>query len=169
MTAHSGDDVFGASRKMVLTSTTFLVYILPPIVCLYIIGVLVQLRGTQFYRLALLPILVWFSWRGIFVDMSGGDPKQGQMNAVLIVSHPSPVWHAINVAIIDLYVFLLNAGYCVGRGTRAFSPSESLEHRWETGFRHCLHSSMECLGLDGQHAWHWVELAPRTRRPQAHL
>ncbi|KAF8553846.1 hypothetical protein OG21DRAFT_1509617 [Imleria badia] len=59
----SVDDVFGASQKIGLTRTTFLVYILPPLVCLYVMGVLVQLKGTRFYRLALLPVLVWFSWR----------------------------------------------------------------------------------------------------------
>ena len=60
-------------------------------------GVLVQLNGTRFYRLAFLPLIVWLSWRGIFVDMSGGDPRQVHMNTVLIVSDPGPVLHAIDV------------------------------------------------------------------------
>lgn len=54
--------------------------------CLYFMGVLVQLKGTRFYRLALLPVVVWFAWRGAFVDMSGGDPKQAQLNTALMVS-----------------------------------------------------------------------------------
>ena len=60
-------------------------------------GVLVQLKGTRFYRLALLPVLLWFTWHGIFVDMSGGNPKEAQMNNVLIVSDPGPAWYVINV------------------------------------------------------------------------
>ncbi|KAI9573448.1 hypothetical protein HD554DRAFT_2035262 [Boletus coccyginus] len=73
------------SRKSALTTPTFLARILPPEVCLYLMGVLVQLKGTRFYRLALLPVLVWFSWRGIFVDMSGGDPRDAAMNTMLIL------------------------------------------------------------------------------------
>jgi hypothetical protein len=60
-------------------------------------GVLVQLKGTHFYRLAFLPVVVWLAWRGISVDISGGDHKQAQMNTVLIVSDPDPVSHAIDV------------------------------------------------------------------------
>ena len=60
-------------------------------------GVLVQLNGTRFYRLAFLPVVVWFAWRGIFVDMSGGDPRQVYMNTVLIVSDPGPVLYVIDV------------------------------------------------------------------------
>ncbi|KAG9308680.1 hypothetical protein JVU11DRAFT_11637 [Chiua virens] len=49
-------------------------------------AVLVQLSGTRFYRLALLPVTVWLAWRGAFVDMSGGDVKQAQANTMIIVS-----------------------------------------------------------------------------------
>jgi len=49
-------------------------------------GVLVQLEGTRFYRLALLPIVLWLAWRGAFVDLSGGDPKKSQIN-VLLMTH----------------------------------------------------------------------------------
>ena len=97
MTAHSVEGVFSASQKIALTRATFLAYILPPAVCLYFMGVLVQLKGTRFYRLAFLPVVVWFSWRGIFVDMSGGDPRQVHMNTVVIVSGPDPVLHAIDM------------------------------------------------------------------------
>ena len=93
MTAHSVEGVFAVSQKIALTRTTFLAYIVPPVVCLYFMGVLVQLKGTHFYRLAFLPVIVWLAWRGTFVDMSGGDPKQAQMNTMLIVSDPSPVSH----------------------------------------------------------------------------
>ena len=62
--------------------------------CLYFMGVLVQLKGTQFYRLAFLPAVVWFSWRGIFVDVSGGDPRLVRINNLFIVSNPVPVLHA---------------------------------------------------------------------------
>ncbi|KAI9573465.1 hypothetical protein HD554DRAFT_2183606 [Boletus coccyginus] len=77
--------MFALSQKIALTRATFLAYILPPEVCLYLMGVLVQLKGTRFYRLALLPVLLWFSWRGIFVDMSGGDPRQALTNTALIL------------------------------------------------------------------------------------
>lgn len=80
------DMVFATSQKIAFTKASFLAYILPPFVCQYLMGVLVQLEGTRFYRLALLPIIVWLSWRGLFIDMSGGDPKQAQMNTVLVVS-----------------------------------------------------------------------------------
>jgi hypothetical protein len=93
MTAHSIEGVFAMSQKIALTKATFLAYIAPPVVCLYVMGVLVQLKGTHFYRLALLPVVVWLAWRGIFVDMSGGDPRQAQTNTVLIVSDPGPASH----------------------------------------------------------------------------
>ena len=64
---------------------------------LYFMGVLVQLNGMRFYRLAFLPALVWFAWRGTFIDMSGGDPKQAGMNNMLVVSDPGPVLHATDV------------------------------------------------------------------------
>ena len=89
--------MFAASQKIALTRATFLAYIVPLAVCLYFMGVLVQLRGTRFYRLALLPALLWFAWRSIFIDMSGGDPRQAGMNNTFIVSDPGPVLHAIDV------------------------------------------------------------------------
>jgi len=73
------------SQKIAITRATFLAYILPPAACLYFMGVLVQLEGTRFYRLAFLPVVAWFAWRGIFVDMSGGDPRQAGMNNTLIM------------------------------------------------------------------------------------
>ena len=94
MTAHSVEGVFAASQKIALTRATFFAYILPPAVCLYVMGVLVQLKGTRFYRLALFPAVVWLAWRGTFVDMSGGDPRQAGMNNMLIVSDPDPVLRA---------------------------------------------------------------------------
>lgn len=78
------------SQKMAFTRATFLAYVLPPFLCQYWMGVLVQLEGTRFYRMALLPVVVYLAWRGAFVDMSGGDPTQGQMNTVLIVGAPVP-------------------------------------------------------------------------------
>ncbi|KAF9237189.1 membrane bound O-acyl transferase family-domain-containing protein [Melanogaster broomeanus] len=77
---------------------SFLTYILPVFACQYSMGVLVQLRGTQLYRGALLPILLWFAWRAsVTVDPSGGDPTQVQLNAFLIgqmcsVAMRSAVW-----------------------------------------------------------------------------
>ena len=97
MPAHSVEGIFGMSQKIALTRTTFLVHVLPPLICLYFMGVLVQLKGTRFYRLAFLPVVVWFAWHGSFVDMSGGDRKQGQVNSALIVSVPGPMLHVINV------------------------------------------------------------------------
>ena len=97
MTAHSVASMFSASQKIGLTRATFLAYILPPAACLYFMGVLVQLKGTRFYRLAFLPALLWLAWRGIFVDMSGGDPRQVGMDNMLIVSDSGPVLHAADV------------------------------------------------------------------------
>lgn len=114
MTARSVEDVFALSQKMALTRATFLLYILPPEVCLYLMGVLVQLKGTRFYRLALLPVLVWFSWRGIFVEMSGGDPRDASMNTILIVSDPDPVFHAIDVVYPSFVWFSTQCGLLGG-------------------------------------------------------
>ena len=97
MPAQSVEGIFGTSHKIALTGATFLAYILPPLVCLYFMGVLVQLKGTRFYRLALLPVVGWFAWRGSFVDMSRGDRKQGQINSALIVSVTSPMLQVIDV------------------------------------------------------------------------
>ncbi|KAG9308682.1 hypothetical protein JVU11DRAFT_11639 [Chiua virens] len=77
-------DMFAVSHKIGLTKATFLAYIIPPFVCQYSMGVLVQLEGTRYYRLALLPVMVWFAWRATFVDLSGGDITQAQQNAQLI-------------------------------------------------------------------------------------
>lgn len=57
-------------------------------------GVLVQLDGTRFYRLALLPVTVWLAWRATLVDMSGGDPMKVQSNSMLIVSVTRSMFHA---------------------------------------------------------------------------
>ena len=84
-------------QKIALTRASFLAYIVPPAMSLYFMGVLVQPKGTRFYRLAFLPALVWFAWRGTVIDMSGGDPRQAGMNNMLIVSDPGPVLHAIDV------------------------------------------------------------------------
>lgn len=83
---NSAESVFAMSQKIALTRATFLAYILPPVMSLYFMGVLAQLKGTRFYRLAFLPVILWFAWRAAFVDMSGGDLKLAQMNTVLIVS-----------------------------------------------------------------------------------
>ena len=97
MTAHSAEGVFAASQKIALTRATFLAYILPPAVCLYLMGVLVQFKGTRFHRLAFLPAFLWLCWRGIFIDMSGDDARQDHMNTLFIVSDPGPELHATDV------------------------------------------------------------------------
>ena len=79
-----------------LTKTTFLAYIVPPFVCQYLMGVLMQLEGTHFYRLALLPIAVWLAWRATCVDMSGGDASQVQANSILIVRSARFVLHPVD-------------------------------------------------------------------------
>ncbi|KAG8215148.1 hypothetical protein J3R82DRAFT_8639 [Butyriboletus roseoflavus] len=88
---------FAVPREIGLTSATFLAYILPPLVCQYLMGVLVQLNRTRFYRLALLPVTVWLAWRATLVDMSGGHPAKVQTNSMLItqmssLSTRSAVW-----------------------------------------------------------------------------
>ncbi|KIK92202.1 hypothetical protein PAXRUDRAFT_830176 [Paxillus rubicundulus Ve08.2h10] len=48
-------------------------------------GVLVQLRGTRVYRVALLPILLWLAWQAsASINLAGGDRKQAQLNAVFV-------------------------------------------------------------------------------------
>jgi hypothetical protein len=77
--------VFSTSSKTSLTMGSFVTYILPVLACRYSMGVLVQLRGTQVYRVALLPIMLWFAWRAIIsVDLSGGDPMQAELQSFLI-------------------------------------------------------------------------------------
>lgn len=80
------EDLFAMSHTVALTKATFLAYILPPFVCQYLMGVLVQLEGTHTYRLALLPITLCLAWRATFVDVSGGDPARTQSNSMLVVS-----------------------------------------------------------------------------------
>ncbi|KAF8124324.1 hypothetical protein EV363DRAFT_1354184, partial [Boletus edulis] len=77
-------DVLAMSHTVGLTMATFLAYMLPPFVCQYLMGVLVQLEGTRFYRLALLPLTLYFAWRATFVDLSGGDPALAQKNTQLV-------------------------------------------------------------------------------------
>ncbi|KAF9238542.1 membrane bound O-acyl transferase family-domain-containing protein [Melanogaster broomeanus] len=63
---------------------SFLTYILPVVACQYSMAVLVQLKGTQVYRLALLPIMLWFAWRAsVSVNSSGGDPSRAMHNSGL--------------------------------------------------------------------------------------
>ncbi|KIJ61702.1 hypothetical protein HYDPIDRAFT_176869 [Hydnomerulius pinastri MD-312] len=65
--------------------SSFLTFVLPVLICQYLMGVLVQLKGTFLHRVALLPVLLWFVWRAsITIDPSGGDPNQAQLNAVFI-------------------------------------------------------------------------------------
>ncbi|KAF8841623.1 hypothetical protein BDN67DRAFT_949207 [Paxillus ammoniavirescens] len=50
-------------------------------------GVLVQLRGTLVYRVALMPISLWLAWHAsASIDFSGGDPTRAQQNAAFAVS-----------------------------------------------------------------------------------
>ena len=114
MPVQSVEGIFGTSHKIALTGTTFLTYVLPPLVCLYFMGVLVQLKGTRFYRLALLPIVGWLAWRGSFVDMSGGDRKHGQMNTGIIVSASGPMLHVIDVVHHSFKCWALPCGLLYG-------------------------------------------------------
>ncbi|KAF8841621.1 hypothetical protein BDN67DRAFT_1068326 [Paxillus ammoniavirescens] len=87
MTAQPSDieSVFSTSQKASLTIDSFLTYVLPVFACQYSMGVLVQLRGTHVYRVALLPILLWLAWQAsASIDCSGGDRKQAQLNAVFV-------------------------------------------------------------------------------------
>ncbi|KAF9238548.1 hypothetical protein BU15DRAFT_47604 [Melanogaster broomeanus] len=64
---------------------SFLTYILPVFACQYSMAVLVQLKGTQVYRLALLPIILWFAWRAsVSVNPSGGDPSKAMRDSGLV-------------------------------------------------------------------------------------
>ncbi|KIJ18060.1 hypothetical protein PAXINDRAFT_167360 [Paxillus involutus ATCC 200175] len=88
MTSQPSDvgSVFSTSQKASLTVDSFLTYVLPVFACQYLMGVLVQLRGTYAYRVALLPILLWLAWQAsVSIDCSGGDRKQAQLNAVFVV------------------------------------------------------------------------------------
>ncbi|KAI9463910.1 hypothetical protein HD554DRAFT_2222504 [Boletus coccyginus] len=76
-------EVFAMSQTIDLI-TTFLAYILPPLMCQYLIGVLVQLEGTRTYRMALLPVTMCLAWRATFMDMSGGGETKAQMNTTLV-------------------------------------------------------------------------------------
>ena len=88
------EGAFAMSQTIGLTKATFLTYILPPFICQYLMGVLVQLEGTRTYRVAFLPVTACIAWRATFVDMSAGDPTKAQMNAMLIVSLTLSVLHS---------------------------------------------------------------------------
>ncbi|KAF9238546.1 hypothetical protein BU15DRAFT_47710 [Melanogaster broomeanus] len=71
---------------------SFLTYILPVFACQYSMAVLVQLRGTQVYRLPLLPITLWFAWRAsVSVNLSGGNPSKEMQDSGIVVSVTSSV------------------------------------------------------------------------------
>lgn len=95
MIAQSVVEVVFATSQTNDLITTSLAHILPPLVCQYSMGVLVQLDGTRTYRMALLPVTVYLAWRATFVDMSGGDPTRAHMNVTLIVSITRSILHAI--------------------------------------------------------------------------
>ncbi|KIJ18059.1 hypothetical protein PAXINDRAFT_71482 [Paxillus involutus ATCC 200175] len=78
--------MFSTSQRASLTIDSFLTYVLPVFACQYLMGVLVQLRGTYVYRVALLPILLWLAWQAsASIDCAGGDRKQAQLNAVFVI------------------------------------------------------------------------------------
>ncbi|KAH7882093.1 membrane bound O-acyl transferase family-domain-containing protein [Phlebopus sp. FC_14] len=78
-------DVFFSTRKSALTTQSFLSFILPVIALQYSMGVLVQLKGTAIYRMALLPVLLWSAFRAAnSIDLSGGNPMQAHNNATFI-------------------------------------------------------------------------------------
>jgi hypothetical protein len=85
-------------------------------------GVLIQLEGTRSYRLALLPVTLYLAGRAAFVDMSGGDPTNAQMDSMLVmtfvlgcesvdgirprlkcVSHPSPVLGLLRSVLVSFW------------------------------------------------------------------
>ena len=108
------EGVFAMSQTVCLTKATFLVYILPPFACQYLMGVLVQLEGTRTYRIALLPVAVSLAWRATFVDMSGGDPTKAPMDFTLIVSSTCSVLHQLTRTASDSNVYRRDAFRRVG-------------------------------------------------------
>ncbi|KIJ18063.1 hypothetical protein PAXINDRAFT_110500 [Paxillus involutus ATCC 200175] len=81
------ESIFSNSQRVSLTIGSFLTHVLPVFACQYLMGVLVQLRGTYVYRIALFPILLWLAWQAnASIDLSGGDPARAQLNAAFAVS-----------------------------------------------------------------------------------
>ncbi|KAF8835273.1 hypothetical protein BDN67DRAFT_975519 [Paxillus ammoniavirescens] len=88
MTSQPSDigSVFSTSQKASLTLDNFLTCILPVFACQYLMAVLVQLRGTHVYRIALLPIMLWLAWQAsASIDCSGGDREQAHLNAAFVI------------------------------------------------------------------------------------
>ena len=62
-------------------------YILPIVTLQYTMGVLVQLKHTALFRVALLPIVLWTILRTLStLDLSCGKQDQTPKNVVLFVS-----------------------------------------------------------------------------------
>ncbi|KIJ08736.1 hypothetical protein PAXINDRAFT_102467 [Paxillus involutus ATCC 200175] len=97
MTSQPSDigSVFSTSQGASLTIGSFLTYILPVFACQYLMGVLVQLRGTLIYRVALFPIMLWLAWQAnASIDFSGGDPTLAHLNTAFLMSAVLVAMHA---------------------------------------------------------------------------
>ena len=69
------------------TGRDLVVYILPIITLQYMMGVLVQLKHTALFRIALLPVILWVVLRAhLALDLSCGQLDQVPKNAAFSVS-----------------------------------------------------------------------------------
>ena len=75
------------STKIPIDGTTFVLYVLPPVVCHFIVAFLAVTPRTRAVRVALWPLVALLALRAaLSVDMSLGKPEQGYFNIILVVS-----------------------------------------------------------------------------------
>ena len=75
------------STKIPIDGTTFVLYVLPTIVCNFVAALLAVTPQTGAARVALRPLIVLFALRAaLSVDMSHGRPEQKYLNIDMVVS-----------------------------------------------------------------------------------
>ena len=75
------------STKIPIDGTTFVLYVLPTVVCKFVVALLAVTPQTRTARVALRPLIVLFALRAaLSVDMSLGRPERKYLNIDMVVS-----------------------------------------------------------------------------------
>jgi hypothetical protein len=77
----------GPSTEIPIDSTTFVLYVLPPLICYLIVALLAVTPQTRAVRVALWPLVALLALRAaLSMDMSLGKPEQKFLNILMVVS-----------------------------------------------------------------------------------
>jgi len=72
--------------KIPVDGTMFILYVLPPVVCYFVVALLAVTPQTRAVRVALWPLVALLALRAaLSVDMSLGKPEQGYYNILLVL------------------------------------------------------------------------------------